>query len=308
MRTTNPLRRPLSLVLLGAIALTSCSAAPTSKAPTTASSPQAEAAAKDVAQPTAPQMIRRADLALDVKESGPIVKKIRTLITAAQGDLVSLEEQGQAGDTRRASLTVRVPQEKLDRTLDDLSALGNVRRRSVNAEDVSTQIVDTDARLRNLKKSETAVLALLDGLRPTEGQRSGNVNDILKVSQELSRIREQIEQLTAQVTQLKTQVAYSTITIELTEAIALAPTQRQFGDQLGSAWNSASHSVGGFTRGLVVLAVWLLAYSPYIGGIAGIVYLLRRRRRKLDQTDSDPHLEVDHPIIQTTPPETGETI
>jgi hypothetical protein len=273
MRTTNPLSRPLSLVLLGAIALTSCSAAPTSRAPTAAASPQAEAAAKDVTQPTAPQMIRRADLALDVKESGPIVKKIRTLITAAQGDLVSLEEQGQAGDTRRASLTVRVPQEKLDRTLDDLSALGNVRRRSVSAEDVSTQIVDTDARLRNLKKSETAVLALLD--------RSGNVNDILKVSQELSRIREQIEQLTAQVTQLKTQVAYSTIAIELTEAVALAPTQRQFGDQLGSAWNSASHSVGGFTRGLVVLAVWLLAYSPYIGGIAGLVYLLRRRRRKL---------------------------
>jgi hypothetical protein len=272
MRTTTPLRRPLSLVLLGAIALTSCSAAPTSKAPTAASSPQAEAAAKNsVAPPTNPQLIRRADLALDVKESGPIVKKIRTLIATTQGDLISLEEQGQAGDTRRASLTVRVPQEKLDRTLDDLSALGNVRRRSVSAEDVSTQIVDTDARLRNLKKSETAVLALLD--------RSGNVTDILKVSQELSRIREQIEQLTAQVTQLKTQVAYSTIAIELTEAVALAPTQRQFGDQLGSAWNSASHSVGGFTRGLVVLAVWLLAFSPYIGAIAGLVYFLRRRRR-----------------------------
>jgi Domain of unknown function (DUF4349) len=269
MRITNPLRRPLSLVLLGAIALTSCSAAPTSKAPTAAASPQAEAAAD--ASPRNSQLVRRANLALDVKETGPIVKKIRTLIAAAQGDLIRLEEQGQAGDSRRASLTVLVPQEKLDRTLDDLSALGNVRRRSVSAEDVSTQIVDTDARLRNLKKSETAVLALLD--------RSGNVADILKVSQELSRIREQIEQLTAQVTQLKNQVAYSTIAIELTES--LAPTQRQFGDQLGSAWNSASHSVGGFTRGLVVLAVWLLAYSPYIGGIAGIVYLLRRRRRKL---------------------------
>jgi PBP1b-binding outer membrane lipoprotein LpoB len=288
MPTTNRLSRPLSLVLLGAIALTSCSAAPTSKGPT-AQAPKTESAAK---QPTAPQLIRKADLALDVKESGPIVKKIRTLITAAQGDLVSLEEQDQAGDTRRASLTVRVPQEKLDRTLDDLSALGNVRRRSVSAEDVSTQIVDTDARLRNLKKSETAVLALLD--------RSGNVTDILKVSQELSRIREQIEQLTAQVTQLKTQVAYSTIAIELTEAVALAPTQRQFGDQLGSAWNSASHSVGGFTRGLVVLAVWLLAYSPYIGAIAGLVYLLRRRRRKLagkggcDRSDSNGFLR---PVI-----------
>jgi hypothetical protein len=275
MRVSKRVNRSLSLVFLGAIALTSCSAAPSSYAPSQSAPVEAAApeAAKDVAKPTVPkpQLIRKAELELEVKDSGPIVKKIRAIVTAAQGDLLSLEEQGQAGESRSASLTVRIPQDKLDRTLDDLSALGNVRRRAVTAEDVSTQIIDSDARLRNLKKSETAVLALLD--------RSGNVADILKVSQELSTIREQIEQLTAEVTHLKTQVAYSTIAIQLTEAIALAPTQSQFGDQLGSAWNSASHSVVGFSRGLVILAIWLLAYSPYIGALAGVIYLLRRRRR-----------------------------
>jgi hypothetical protein len=275
MELSKGVNRSLSLVFLGAIALTSCSAAPSSYAPSQSAPVEAAApeAAKDVAKPTVPkpQLIRKAELELEVKDSGPIVKKIRAIVTAAQGDLLSLEEQGQAGESRSASLTVRIPQDKLDRTLDDLSALGNVRRRAVTAEDVSTQIIDSDARLRNLKKSETAVLALLD--------RSGNVADILKVSQELSTIREQIEQLTAEVTHLKTQVAYSTIAIQLTEAIALAPTQSQFGDQLGSAWNSASHSVVGFSRGLVILAIWLLAYSPYIGALAGVIYLLRRRRR-----------------------------
>ncbi len=282
MRVSKRVNRSLSLLFLGMIALTSCSAAPSSyapsesqSAPVEAAAPEAEPMAKGGApKPTAPrpQLIRKAELVLDVKDSGPIVKKIRAIVAAAQGDLLSLEEQGQAGDSRSASLTVRIPQDKLDRTLDDLSALGNVRRRAVTAEDVSTQIIDSDARLRNLKKSETAVLALLD--------RSGNVADILKVSQELSTIRAQIEQLTAAVTHLKTQVAYSTIAIQLTESIALAPTQSQFGDQLGSAWNSASHSVVGFSRGLVILAIWLLAYSPYIGALAGLTYLLRRRRSK----------------------------
>jgi hypothetical protein len=279
MRRSNPVSRSLSLLLLGTIALTSCSAAPSSYAP-----PQEQAApaepeaaqdsAKSAAQSTAPkpQLIRRAELELEVKDSGPIVKKIRAIVSAAQGDLLNLAEQGQAGDSRSASLTVRIPQAKLDRTLDELSALGNVRRRVITAEDVSTQIIDSDARLRNLKKSEAAVLALLD--------RSGNVADILKVSQELSNIREQIEQLTAQITALKTQVAYSTIAIQLTEAIALAPTSSQFGDQLGNAWTSASQSVVGFSRGLVILAIWLLAYSPYIGALAGLIYLLRRRPAK----------------------------
>jgi hypothetical protein len=282
MGRSNPVSRSLSLLLLGTIALTSCSAAPSSYAPPPPA-PAGEPAAQDAGQkstdsqpasnPTAPkpQLIRRAELELEVKDSGPIVKKIRAIVSAAQGDLLNLAEQGQAGDSRSASLTVRIPQAKLDRTLDELSALGNVRRRVITAEDVSTQIIDSDARLRNLKKSEAAVLALLD--------RSGNVADILKVSQELSNIREQIEQLTAQITALKTQVAYSTIAIQLTEAIALAPTSSQFGDQLGNAWTSASQSVVGFSRGLVILAIWLLAYSPYIGALAGLIYLLRRRRR-----------------------------
>jgi hypothetical protein len=283
MRVSKRVNRSLSLIFLGAIALTSCSAGPSSYAPAEQSAPIAAApepesggqdSAKSNAKSTAPrpQLIRKAELELEVKDSGPIVKKIRAIITAAQGDLLNLEEQGQAGESRSASLILRIPQDKLDRTLDDLSALGNVRRRAVTAEDVSTQIIDSDARLRNLKKSETAVLALLD--------RSGNVADILKVSQELSTIREQIEQLTATVTHLKTQVAYSTIAIQLTEAIALAPTQSQFGDQLGSAWTSASHSVVGFSRGLVILVIWLLAYSPYIGALAGLIYLLRRRRSR----------------------------
>lgn len=270
--------QPLGLILLGAIALTSCSSTESSSAPLTANEPVAESAvagapAKPNAKPEStvpkPQLIRKAALELEVKDSGPIIQKIRAITAAAQGDLLSLEEQGQSGDSRSARLTIRVPQATLDRTLDSLSALGNVSRRTVTAEDVSSQIIDTDARLRNLKKSETAVLALLD--------RSGNVADILKVSQELSNIREQIEQLTAQITALKTQVAYSTITIRLQEAIALVPRQSPFGDQLGSAWNSASHSVVGFSRGLIILAIWLLAYSPYIGALAGVIYLLRRR-------------------------------
>lgn len=292
MKASKRVNRSLSLLLLGAIALTSCSATPSSYAPSqeqaAPTEPEtAQDSAKSAAKPTVPkpQLIRKAALELEVKDSGPIVTKIRAIIAAAQGDLLSLEEQGQAGDSRSASLTIRVPQDKLDRTLDSLSALGTVRRRSVTAEDVSTQIIDSDARLRNLKKSETAVLALLD--------RSGNVADILKVSQELSNIRAQIEQLTAQVTALKTQVAYSTIAIQLTESIALAPTQRQVGDQLGSAWTSASHSVVGFSRGLVILAIWLLAYSPYTGALAGLIYLLRRRGQKSRPIAQSPTEPID---------------
>jgi len=71
----------------------------------------------------------------------------------------------------------------------------------VKSEDVTSQIVDTDARLKNLRQQEDLIRKIME--------RSGSVKDILAVSKELSAIGEQIEQLDADVKNLRQQVAFS---------------------------------------------------------------------------------------------------
>ena len=125
----------------------------------------------------------------------------------SRGDLLRLDDAIPTDPTQRhtATLELRVPQAKLDLTLDQIAALGTVQSRSVSAEDVSNQLVDFKARLRNLRKSEDVVRGIME--------RSGSVGDVLKVSQELSNIRNAIEQIDAQLQQLQTQVAYATISL-----------------------------------------------------------------------------------------------
>lgn len=238
-----------------------------------------------------PQLIKTADLEVIVEDTSASIEQVRGVIQQNQGDLLQLQDNRAVVDTvpqnapqnapqsapQSAYVQLRVPQDRLEITIEGLSALGQVKSRTIRAEDVSNQLVDFEARLRNLRRSEEAVLKILD--------RSGEVGEILQVAQELSRIREQIEQIAAQLQRLKNQVAYSTINLYLAESVAsLPPLERSWSQTLEQAWQGATRSFLGFTQGLFVLGVWLVVYSPYWLGLGGgsivLFKFLRSRSRQ----------------------------
>jgi Domain of unknown function (DUF4349) len=229
------------------------------------------------AQPKA-QLIKTASLSLRVQNVEAMAQKATATVTARGGDMLELQDRvPKDSDTRRtATFKFRVPQARLDATLADLAKLGTVETRSIEAEDVSSLIVDSEARLRNLRKSETMVLGIME--------RSGSVSDVLKVSQELGKIRSQIEQLQAQVQNLKGQVAYSTINLTLTAAIAQNQQGEPVGDRLKETWSQSTHAVGETTTNLLRLALWLLVFSPYLLGGAGLIWLIRKGRARSKQS------------------------
>jgi hypothetical protein len=272
----------LSGILCGSAFVGGCSAAPeqTASVPEAQTASQASPAALDqqLAKTNIPsdfqnkvvaqqppqrqtQLIKKATLSLSVQNLEKAIQAVTHIIDTRQGDLLGLQDQIPEDETirRTASLTLRVPKDQLDATLTELGKLGVAESRSIQVEDVSSQLVDFESRLRNLRKSEETVLKIMD--------RSGSVGDVLKVSQELSNIRNSIEQIDGQVQSLKRQVAYSTITLSLKAAIAQTPQGRSVGNQLQDAWTESTHSMGVLTTRLIQLGVWMLVFSPYLIGI-----------------------------------------
>lgn len=262
---------------MGSLLLASCSAARMSesalRAPSAAGnavqstgaaavSPAVESGMLPKSQP---QLVKTAALSLTLTSLERGVAAIETIVQQQQGDILQLEDQTPSSTKthHQVSLTLRVPQSRLDATLQALKALGTVDRQSITAEDVSDQLVDYQARLRNLRRSETALLQIME--------RSGSVGDVLKVAQELSNVRSSIEQLDAQLHSLQNRVAYASVRLTLTAATATTPVQRATSLQLQDTWSSATHSIGKFTVDLLQLGIWLLVYSPYwliLGGLA----------------------------------------
>jgi Domain of unknown function (DUF4349) len=248
-----------------------------------AASPSAEAdAASATSEPTVPaalpQLIKRANMRLVVDSVDEALDKASGIIRQNSGDILDLQDtQPEAGQRRNSYMRVRIPQNKLEPTLNALGQLGTIAQRSITAEDVSSQLVDLEARVRNLRKSEEALLKLMD--------RSGSIANILEVSRELSSVRQQIEQIDAQLKNLKNQVSYSTIEVSFESAVANLDQPRPVGESMGATWQEATQSVRSFSVGLLRLGLWLLAYSPYLAlalllGMGGY-RLVRRPRREV---------------------------
>ncbi len=276
-------------LMLSILTLSSCAQANKAKqiAPASAPAPLATAEGLEMAnsapEQTTPepkkqsQLIKRAQLTLIVQSIHQTTESITEIIKKQQGDILKFEAQKSPDNSQRqtAYLEFRVPQQRLETTLNALAKLGTVENQMITAEDVSDQLVDVQARLRNLRKSEEMILKIME--------RSGSVGDVLKAANELSTIRESIERIDAQLRNLQNQVAYSTINLTIESLVSVSPAPENLGLRVQETWGKATHTMGEFTWLLVGLVLWLLAFSPYLlimgGGIYGYRWYRQNRMK-----------------------------
>jgi len=174
------------------------------------------------------------------------------------------------GERHSADMQVSVPSAQFDGAMISLAALGVVRSRSVNAQDVTSSVVDLTARLDNARRTERDLAAIMD--------RQGKIDDILQAEQQLAQAREQVEQLAGQLQAQQQSVALSTIDLTLTDAAPKPSTAAPSGsDQLGDAWRAAVRSVGSFTLAIVGAAFFIVAYVPYIALVLILAFFAWRR-------------------------------
>ncbi|BAY41083.1 hypothetical protein NIES2111_54740 [Nostoc sp. NIES-2111] len=283
-KTGNLIRKSglLLSVLVGGVIFTSCGYAPSpesqASAPVPASAPEVannvgQKAQAAQAPRSRPQLIKKAAMTVIVNSVDKSIDTVTQIISRQQGDLIGLNEQQPTEEDSRhtASIQLRVPQNLLESTLEKLAKLGTVENRNITAEDVGSQLVDFQARLSNLRKTEANLQKIMD--------RAGSVRDILSVAQELSNVRQSIEQIDAQLKNLQNQVAYSTITLKLEAAVSSSSPQRGVSSQVQETWNNSTQSLGNFTVGLLKLGIWLMVYTPYLLILAGGAYAFYRWRR-----------------------------
>jgi hypothetical protein len=252
---------------------------------------KATEAAKTAKSPQSPpQLIKTADISLVVQSLDATVKKVSKIVKQEQGDILGLQDdEPQNMGTRRITLMqIRVPQENLETTIDTLEKLGTIQRRKLRTEDVTTQLVDIQARLKNLRQTESSLQQIL--------KRSGSIGDVLKVTQEISKVRESIEQIDAQQKSLISKVAYSNINLQLEAAVSSKTPQQPLAVQAQDAWNNSTESVGELSINLMRLAILLVAYSPYLLLFGGAIWFAQTRLKKQQQkraaNDSDSDLET----------------
>ncbi len=108
----------------------------------------------------------------------------------------------------RGFVAIRVPAESLSGVMDRLEGTAiDVKARSLTSEDVTDEYVDSQSRLVSLRETERVLLELLG--------RADDVEDALKVQQEITQLQVQIEALQGRINFLEETAAYSLLMVSL---------------------------------------------------------------------------------------------
>jgi hypothetical protein len=133
-------------------------------------------------QPSDLMLVRRGDLAEVVDDLNPPLVRSHDL-TASFGGYIASESR----DDRSVSVSMRVPEPKLDAALDSLSQLGTVTSRKVSSQDVTEEAIDVEARIQSLTAER-------DQLRQLLGKADA-INDVFTVEREIARVQGEIDSL-----------------------------------------------------------------------------------------------------------------
>ncbi len=124
------------------------------------------------------------------------------------GGRVIRERGNGAHEDWNSFMSVRLPPEGVDSLISWLGTHGDIESKRIEAEDVSKTLFDQELELANLHKTLVRMQALLD--RPDL-----NIEAVLKIEQEMSRVRGRIEAVKGAQRFLKDRVAFATIDFTL---------------------------------------------------------------------------------------------
>ncbi len=101
-------------------------------------------------------------------------------------------------------ITVRIPRGRFDEAVRRVGLTGDVVHRDISAEDVTDQVVDLEARLKNARNMRDRLAELL---------RHAEVKEAIEIEKELGRVTGEIEQMEGKLKVLRDKISYSSVTV-----------------------------------------------------------------------------------------------
>jgi len=215
-------------------------------------------------------IVRTGEMSLVVKDVTQGCDDIARLAARFDGYVVSSSIWGEEAEMR-GWISIRIPDEKFELALTELRNLAvRVKSESTSSQDVTEEYIDLESRLKNAEATEKQYLALLE--------KATDVEDILRIYESLSQVRQEIEQIKGRMQYLERTSSMSLISVQLEPEATAKPLVRAGWSAL-EALKSAVRGIVFFGQWLGTLAIWLIIFIPVWGTILGII-LWRRRRKK----------------------------
>lgn len=228
------------------------------------------------------KLVRTASLTLRTTAFEADLESVQALLESLGGYVENLYQYGDvaSGDTRTASLSVRVPSENLDAFLSGVEGVGRVTDRSESVTDMTVQYTDNQARLDTL-------YAKMERLNQLMAQAQ-EVSDLIELESAIADTQYEIERYETSQRSIDRRVDMSAVSVTLLEdtpAQSATAEDVGLGERLGAALNASLRWLGGFLRNMLVFVTMILPVAVPVAAIAAAAWLIVRRRRSRSPKD-----------------------
>lgn len=203
------------------------------------------------------KLIYTASLTIAVPDVQDTAKKLETQLAAFKAYTAS-----QDWYENSVSYEIKVPVDQFNSLMDSLGSTGKIRRKNVQARDVTEYYYDLENRLKNKR--------ILVERYQTYLKNAKNVEDLLNVERFLNDATTELESLEGNFRGLVKQVEYATISLTLESQITTTTGLPTLGERL----RDLLASFGNFLQTAVVIAVALVIYGIPLVLILALLWLL----------------------------------
>lgn len=212
------------------------------------------------------KIIFNCEFSLRTESMDEIVPQIEGLTKENRGFLSSVQMSGQSGSYRAGCWVIRIPVENYRTFVNAVGQFGEVESRYETSQEVTTEFVDVQARIRNKQAEEKRLVTML-------GDRTGKLEDVLLVEKEITRVRGEVEGLQGRMRVLKDLSSLSTVTLRVHELQKFVSAESPgFGTRIVRRWNSTLDSLARFGQELILL---LVGAGPWLA-IIGVGFMVSR--------------------------------
>lgn len=212
-------------------------------------------------------------ISLASKDVGAARREVQRIVDAQGGDVTEENtETNDDGITTYARMVIRVPSSKFSASMEALEEAAFLRSSTRGSEDVTTQVIDTKARVRAQEASLKRVELLL--------AEADSLKDVIWIESQLTSRQAELDSLKSQQAWLEDQTSLSTITVDI------STHHREVQEETEETPSGFVAGLKGGTRALgailVTVATIVGALLPFavLALVLGLpVWLVARRRR-----------------------------
>lgn len=252
---------------------------------------EAPAEASPTSLPQNRKWIINMDISAETENLDEAVKAVEAQITTLGGYLENQSFSNSSisssyRSSRNVWMNVRIPAEKVDEFVHQVSGVTNVVSSSRSVEDITLAYSDTEGRVNALKTEEARLLELME--------RAENMSDLLEIEARLTEVRYQLERYTSQLRRYDNQVDYATISLSIREVQRYSPVEKlSFWQRTAKGFRNSIEDLGdtivGLLEWLIVDLPWLVFFGLIAWGAGTLIKkrINHRKKKKAAQKEQE---------------------